>query len=337
MINNRQQTGRRRGRGGQRPGGGNGGGGGGAPGRAEGGNRIDNRARGNAAQLYEKYKSMASEAQRQGDRVNTEYYLQFADHYFRVLSESRARFDDQQPRAQQNRGDEFDRQRNGRDEFGDDQDADGPDTDGDDFGDEGDMIRPGDQMPGDRMVGDRIVGDRVVEQSRQRPQQQARPQANGSQGGDGGNRPYEDRRPRRDEEDRRPRQNDRERQGGQPQGDGRPERDDRPRAQAPASIPPEVRTPEARAEAIEPSLPLVAPNADAPQPRRRGRPRKEPVAETRSFESDGSEPSGFDADRLPPALGVAAANGTADGDAADEGEVKPRRRRARAVEAPAAE
>jgi hypothetical protein len=60
-----------------------------------GGNRQDNRQRGNAAQLLEKYKSMARDSQLAGDRVQTEYYLQFADHYFRVLSESRVRFDEQ--------------------------------------------------------------------------------------------------------------------------------------------------------------------------------------------------------------------------------------------------
>ena len=87
MINNRQ-GGRRRGRGGQR-----GQNLGGQP-----GNRQDNRQRGNAAQLLEKYKSMARDSQLAGDRVQTEYYLQFADHYFRVLSESRARFEDQNPR-----------------------------------------------------------------------------------------------------------------------------------------------------------------------------------------------------------------------------------------------
>ena len=98
MINNRQ-SGRRRGRGGgngQRQGGGPQG----------NGSRIDNRARGNANQLYEKYKNMAADAQRAGDRVNTEYYLQFADHYFRVLSESRSRFEEQQ------------QQRRGREDFG---------------------------------------------------------------------------------------------------------------------------------------------------------------------------------------------------------------------------
>jgi hypothetical protein len=84
-MNNRQQGGRRRGRGGQRPQG--------APGN--GGNGRDNRQRGNAAQLLEKYKSLARDAQLAGDRVQTEYYLQFADHYFRVLGETRSRFEEQ--------------------------------------------------------------------------------------------------------------------------------------------------------------------------------------------------------------------------------------------------
>ena len=81
MISNRQ-GGRRRGRGGQR-------------GQNLGGNRQDNRQRGNAAQLLEKYKNMARDAQLGGDRVQSEYYLQYAEHYFRVLSENRARFEDQ--------------------------------------------------------------------------------------------------------------------------------------------------------------------------------------------------------------------------------------------------
>jgi hypothetical protein len=95
LINNRQ-GGRRRGRGGQR-----GQNLGGQP-----GNRQDNRQRGNAAQLLEKYKNMARDAQLSGDRVQTEYYLQFADHYFRVLSENRARFEEQNPRR--SRDDEYD-------------------------------------------------------------------------------------------------------------------------------------------------------------------------------------------------------------------------------------
>lgn len=59
------------------------------------GNRQDNRQRGNAAQLLEKYKGMARDAQMQGDRVQTEAYLQFADHYYRILNENRARFEEQ--------------------------------------------------------------------------------------------------------------------------------------------------------------------------------------------------------------------------------------------------
>lgn len=61
-----------------------------------GSNRQDNRQRGNAAQLLEKYKSLARDAQLAGDRVQTEYYLQYADHYFRVLEDNRSRFEEQQ-------------------------------------------------------------------------------------------------------------------------------------------------------------------------------------------------------------------------------------------------
>jgi hypothetical protein len=92
LINNRQ-GGRRRGRGGQR-------------GPNLGGNRQDNRQRGNAAQLLEKYKNMARDAQLAGDRVQSEYYLQFADHYFRVLGENRPRFEDQRPQRGDDSSDE---------------------------------------------------------------------------------------------------------------------------------------------------------------------------------------------------------------------------------------
>ncbi len=108
MINNRQ-AGRRRGRGEQqqRPQGNSG--------RQDNGNRIDNRARGNAAQLLEKYKTLARDAQMQGDRVNTEYYLQFADHYFRVLAETRSRFEENR---RQNGGAAFDEDEQEYDEDG---------------------------------------------------------------------------------------------------------------------------------------------------------------------------------------------------------------------------
>jgi arylsulfatase A-like enzyme len=75
------------------------------PGNA-GGNARDNRQRGNAAQLLEKYKSLARDAQLAGDRVQTEYYLQYADHYFRVLEDSRSRFDEQQAQRRPRRDEE---------------------------------------------------------------------------------------------------------------------------------------------------------------------------------------------------------------------------------------
>jgi hypothetical protein len=52
-------------------------------------NRIDSRARGNAPQLLDKYRKLAQDASLNGDRVQAEYYLQFADHYFRVIADSR--------------------------------------------------------------------------------------------------------------------------------------------------------------------------------------------------------------------------------------------------------
>jgi hypothetical protein len=68
--------------------------------RSQGGNgnqlnRIDSRARGNAPQLLEKYKKLAQDAQHNGDRVQMEYYLQFADHYFRVIADNKARMEEQ--------------------------------------------------------------------------------------------------------------------------------------------------------------------------------------------------------------------------------------------------
>lgn len=92
-MNQNRNNNRRRGRGNNR-----GGQGGGSQ-----GNRIDSRARGNAPQLLEKYKKLAHDASLNGDRVQTEYYLQFADHYFRVLADSRAQRDDQRPQRPNDR------------------------------------------------------------------------------------------------------------------------------------------------------------------------------------------------------------------------------------------
>ena len=159
MINNRQ-GGRRRGRGGQR-----GQNLGGQP-----GNRQDNRQRGNAAQLLEKYKSMARDAQLAGDRVQTEYYLQFADHYFRVLGENRARFEEQNPRR--SRDEELD------EDEGDVEMAEaGEETSSDDRPERGDRQERGERP---------YRGERFNRQDRQRREERA--------GDDEGDR--EERRPR---------------------------------------------------------------------------------------------------------------------------------------------
>jgi hypothetical protein len=182
LINNRQ-GGRRRGRGGQ--GSRNiGGGSGGQP-----GNRQDNRQRGNAAQLLEKYKSMARDSQLAGDRVQTEYYLQFADHYFRVLSESRARFEEQNPRR-------------GRDDEMDDEDDSGSSHN-----------NPGFQRGDEEMseAGEEYASDDRHERA-ERPERAQRP--------DRGERPDRgDRFNRRD----RPERGDREPRGREASDDDRPQ------------------------------------------------------------------------------------------------------------------
>ncbi|WP_298811456.1 DUF4167 domain-containing protein [uncultured Sphingomonas sp.] len=298
MINNRQQ-GRRRGRGNgpQRPGGG-------GQGQRDSGNRIDSRARGNAAQLLEKYKNMARDAQMSGDRVNTEYYLQFADHYFRVLADQRGRNEDQGQQRRQQR-DDFDQ----FDPF-------------DDFGDEGEPVRA-DEMQraqeGDRQGGERQQSDR---------QQNDRPQ-NDRQYGDRqyGERSARDDRPRSDRDDRqrddrqrdsrdeRQREGREDRQQRQPREerprfdrDRRPveARDDERRFQRPTQAPVanDVDTPPSEAPA-----PNAAPAQDLPPvsdvqaeeaPRRRTRTRK-----PREDAGDTAAPAeALGADRLPPALGL---------------------------------
>jgi len=91
---NSNRNNRRRGRGNRNQGGG-----------GNQSNRIDSRARGNAPQLLEKYKKLAQDAQHNGDRVQTEYYLQFADHYFRVISDNKARQEEARAKRSDNRGD----------------------------------------------------------------------------------------------------------------------------------------------------------------------------------------------------------------------------------------
>ena len=92
LLNNRNNN-RRRGRNNRNQGGGN------------AANRIDNRARGNAPQLLDKYKKLAQDAHHNGDRVQQEYYLQFADHYFRVIADNKARQEEARAKRDADRGD----------------------------------------------------------------------------------------------------------------------------------------------------------------------------------------------------------------------------------------
>lgn len=255
-MNNRQaNNGRRRGRGGQRQQGG------GNPNQGNG-NRIDNRARGNAAQLLEKYKNLARDAQMQGDRVNTEYYLQFADHYFRVLAESRSRFEEQNPgQTQQGR-------------------RPNTDIDGDD-----------DDFEMDGAEGQRDAGDEGEARGQDRYERAPRRE--------------EQREPRRDGRDRDNRGNrdDRRNDRNNERGDRRPAGGFQSEGEA--------------AEHPAPANEDEAPRAE--QPRRRGRPRREEV-------QDADDVAGIAA-ILPPALGV-------EGEVVAE--VKPKRRRVKKDEEPAA-
>lgn len=88
------------------------------------GNRNEVRVRGNAHQLLEKYKQLARDASMQGDRVSAEYYMQYADHYYRVLNEMRARQEEQQAQRQQYQQRSRD-DREDRDDYGDEDGDDG--------------------------------------------------------------------------------------------------------------------------------------------------------------------------------------------------------------------
>ncbi len=352
MINNRQ-AGRRRGRG-NNNGGGNGGGqrqggGGGGQGGRDTGNRIDSRARGNASQLYEKYKNLARDAQMQGDRVNIEYYLQFADHYFRVLSEQRTRLEESQPQQAPRP-----RMQQPFDINGDD-----------DYADEGEPIRAGEQQGEQAQQGgqrqdrdDRPRDDRPRED---RPRDE-RPRYEGQRDGQRtrDDRPRGDRQPREDRpvRDEQPRteartenrddqvRNEQPRDG---QRDGQNQLRE-PRSEYRDARPPRApRSPapvQADGEEAQRSDAIPAVNDDAvveavvpieEKPRRRGRPPRDRSADDAvtntgvDAASDASN-AGSDADRLPASLGISAASPAPTFSATDaDPEEKPRRRRIRAA------
>ena len=48
---------------------------------------FKSRNKGNVSQQYNKYLKLAKEAFRSGDRIQSEYYYQFTDHYYRLMIE----------------------------------------------------------------------------------------------------------------------------------------------------------------------------------------------------------------------------------------------------------
>ena len=52
------------------------------------------RNKGNISQQYNKYLKLAKESFRSGDRVQSEYYYQFTDHYYRLMLELGISFDE---------------------------------------------------------------------------------------------------------------------------------------------------------------------------------------------------------------------------------------------------
>jgi hypothetical protein len=210
-------------------------------------NRMEVRVRGNANQLLEKYKVLARDAHQAGDRVAAEYYLQHADHYFRVLNDSRIR--QEEMRARRGVFDQYE------------DDAAGPD--GDEHGADGND----EAVDGDR-TGDRPRGEQ------QRPERRER------QARDGDRQEHSDRqdeRPRRWEpQERRPARDD-------PPRDT--DRAPRPPRMAAESSEQRISDGEAALVAFggvpqREAEPATAGEEETPRPRRRGRPRKaeaEPV------------------------------------------------------------
>ena len=55
---------------------------------------FNSRNKGNVSQQYNKYLKLAKEASRSGDRIQSEYYYQFTDHYYRIMVELGINIDD---------------------------------------------------------------------------------------------------------------------------------------------------------------------------------------------------------------------------------------------------
>lgn len=173
MNNNRNN--RRRGRGNRNQGGNN-------------QNRIDSRARGNAPQLLDKYKKLAQDAQHNGDRVQAEYYLQFADHYFRVIADNKARQEEARAKRNEERGqsgeegeeeDGDNRRRNNRRSRGRRDDNDNAPAAEGESGAEGEASKSDEEGAKPRRRSRKPDGDDQADKPRRKPRSNNRSRANG--------------------------------------------------------------------------------------------------------------------------------------------------------------
>ena len=184
-------------------------------------NRIDSRARGNAPQLLEKYRKLAQDAHLNGDRVQAEYYLQFADHYFRVIADQRQRQEEQRNRPQGERWQ--------------DEGADGDDA--------GEFAGAGDFPTFEQPSFSRPPREERPRREEREEPAERNAEAQPEEGGDANpyepaenpfvreNRPRTGLRPRRERDERRPRREARDAEGDEPAG------------LDPASLPPAISAP----------------------------------------------------------------------------------------------
>jgi hypothetical protein len=180
----------------------------------------------------------------QGDRVQTEYWLQFAEHYYRMLNENRARFEEQRPR---------------REDFADDEEGDeetlAAGAEGEEAGD-GDEERGGQSERQDRF-------DRPFRGDQERGRRDFRRDREGRDG-----------REDRDGRDGREGRDYREARNGEPRQERRP-RDERPQQRAASETGERISL-----EVLPPAISVVEGDAPAKAPRRsRRRPRDDDAGE----------------------------------------------------------
>ena len=278
--NNGNNNNRRRGRNNNnRPQGGSGGGG-------QQVNRVDSRARGNAPQMLEKYRKLAHDAHLNGDRVTSEYYLQFADHYFRVIADTRTRQEEARVRRDDRFQDPADTYREEAEDAGELGDAsDFPSFD-----------QPPAYNRAPRENGQRENGQR--DNNQRDNNQRDNNQRDNNQREDAA--PRGDRAPR---DDRAPRQERavREDRVARPGRDDRP-RDDRPRAEGNAEATAEAQASDGDDQARNPYEPAENPFVRDNRGSRGLRPRREERRPREDAPAAAPAPVGLDPMYLPPSI-----------------------------------